>query len=164
MTYPPDTPPDWAAKAQKNRRWARVVWPWDKLDAEWKAREAAGAATTSAGGMAALHLLWLVLSPHVETSGRYLVPFSPPFAAFLSSLILVTLAVSQHNRPKAWKAWLMLAWTTTGLLGLTVFVYGYPGLPLLLGIMLVTIAFLGVRGTLRLKAIHEGRYQPVAAT
>ena len=131
--------------------------PLQKLDSEWKAREAAEAAAFAASLIAFTHVLSALIRFNDD---RGALISSDPFALGLFNAMLALIAAVAsyvaHRRHPLWLAWVILGWTVLEVLPWITFpLYGHaiPGrFGPAVGLMFVA-SVLGVRGA---RALAKG--------
>ena len=144
----------WAVSLGRPRRKQVPLNPFQKIESEWKAREAARMGAVAAALIACTHVLsalfWFYSGRHRPT-----LLSSDPFALGLFSAMLAVIAVVAgyvaYRRSPLWLAWVIVCWSALEALPwITAPLYGhavrhpFPVLILIAGI-------LGIRGVLALR-------------
>lgn len=157
--------PAWARKVQTRRGALRLpVGPFDRLDAPWKAREAAQAGVVAAGFMAALNVASALIHQSGRGPDRWIMArelgLSLPSLNLIAAGVLTLLAVHLNRTRSPITAWIVLAWAVADLIQLSFVLYGNTGFRFVTPLLLFA-ALTGVRGAMRLSTF--GRMPDPAA-
>ena len=144
----------WDASMGRPRRRRNVLNPFQKIDSEWRAREAAGGSGVSAGLIAFMHAISALVRFNDERHSA-LISSSPVVLGLFNAMLALIAAVAgyvAYRRHPVWLAWVILGWSVLEALPwITYPLYGHAawGAPLV-GLMVVC-GLLGVRGARALK-------------
>lgn len=147
--------PNWARDAQTTRgALGRPIMPFDRLDAEWKAREAAHGTAVAAGFMAGLNFLSSLILSSGRTPEQWVLTralnFSLPFSTLVAAIMLALIAARAHRAPSVVLAGLVLAWTVADMTMISRLLYGHSAYRYV-SAFLIFVALLGLRGAMRLR-------------
>lgn len=145
----------WDASMGRPRRRRVAFNPFEKLDSEWKAREAAGTAAVAAGLITFTHVISALVRFYGE---RYpaLIGSSPVVLGLYNAMLALIAALAgyvAYRRHPLWLAWVILGWSVLEALPwVTARLYGHAANGKLVGLALVC-AVIGLRGA---KALRKG--------
>ena len=150
-----NTRPRWARLlADRKRPLSRPVLPFDALDRVWKAQEAVSAGAAAALAIGLNNLVIALVRSGARHPAHWTVAkqfdVSRPFLCVVAGLIALTLAARLKRTASPVLAVWVLVWSLCDLLMANFFLYGtapFGGI----GALVCLMAFMGVRGALRLK-------------
>lgn len=145
----------WDASMGRPRRRRVAFNPFEKLDSEWKARDAARTAAVAAGAITFTHVISALVRFYGE---RYpaLIGSSPVVLGLYNAMLAVIAALAGYvacRRHPVWLAWVILGWSVLEALPwITARLYGHGSKGMLIGLAL-WCAIIGVRGA---RALAKG--------